>query len=144
MAYTVIWNKSGKRVFAGADDGKVQLSGRTIAKACDIGETSVREVSKGETRKGWKKTEYQRMRDNMVISYRLTYEGRTYKDKASGLYGAFLRVCEMGEASDIAEKLLSLGWDKIDRRRVLQLAARAKDMGLLEVFKRSGRIFGRG
>lgn len=143
MAYTVIKNQSGKRIFTGNPDAGVKMSSRQIARTIGIGETSVREVLSGKIRRGWEKTEYQRLRDNMRISYKLTEEGRRARDRGYGFFNAFLRACEAGEASDVSEKLLAQGYEQADRKRVLIEASRAVKRGLIIVDKESGAIFGR-
>jgi hypothetical protein len=144
MKIQAIRHPSGKRVFVGTLQAGVKP--RTgfvqyIAKTTGIAETSAREIlTQGKTRKNWSLQTMQRQREPMIITYRLTETGKAYALRSEGAFGAFLRHCEEGEASDISEKLLSLGYEKHTRQRVTIDAARAKEKGLLEVVRKSNKI----
>jgi hypothetical protein len=144
MKINAIRHPSGKRVFIGlqhADSKPKAGFVKYIAKATGIAETSAREVlTQGKTRKNWSLQTMERQREPMLITYRLTEAGQAYALRSEGAFGAFLRHCEIGEASDISEKLLSLGYEKHTRQRVTIDAARAKEKGLLEVIRKSNKI----
>ena len=141
-----IKHASGKRLWTGKDTQAKTVSKKIQALAriesASIGETSAREILKGETRKGWKVETMQRRREPMRIWYSLTNEGRGYlmtQGRPDSCFVRWLECCEAGEASDVAEKMLP-GFPQYNRQRVLIDGAKAVKMGLVTIRKQSGKI----
>lgn len=139
-----IKHKSGKRMFhVGGMPASIaeRVSSLARSETAKIKPTSVRDILKGESRKGWTLQEMQRQRYNMEIRYTLTSAGQAYRAQ-NNLLARFLDWCEIGEASDISEAMLGAGFSKFNRQRVLISGAAAIELGLVTCSKQSVRIGG--
>jgi len=136
---TYIKHASGKRIAANG------LKAENIAAHFHMARSSAQDVLKGMTRKHCKIETMQRMRECMRISYTVTPRGLEYLQGSKSILAAIVGlIAEKAgqEASDISETMLSSGFAKHSRQRVLCDVARAIDKGyVVQSSKLSGAIF---
>ena len=152
--YRVAKHANGKKLYVG-NTTQLFVTPKRMAFSLDMAESSAKDVIAGKTRKGWHIEPMQRRRENMRISYTLTKAGleaatkRRAKERKGmsaleypfSVYQIFLQNIYKGEASDIADAMIALGYEW-GRRRVLIAGAEAVKNGHAVQSKLSGAIYG--
>lgn len=152
--YRVAKHANGKKLYVG-NTTQLFVTPKRMAYSLDMAESSAKDLIAGKTRKGWHIEPMQRRRENMRISYTLTAAGkeaatkRRVKERKGmstleypfSVYQVFLQNINKGEASDIADAMIALGYDW-NRRRVLIAGAEAVKHGHAIQSKLSGAIYG--